>query len=64
MKGCDESLPELASVIFLKTLIGFLFLFSFSLFFKKIFHFFLLLVDLVFIAPCGLFRVAASGSTL
>lgn len=62
MKECDESLPDLAPVIFLEGLIGFLFLF-FSLFQKDI-SFFLLLVDLVFIAPCGLFLVAASGSTL
>lgn len=41
VKGCDESLPDLAPVIFLEILIGFLFFFFFSVFQKKFYFFFI-----------------------
>ena len=60
VKGCDESLPDLAPVIFLEILIGFLFFFP-----KKIFYFiFYCWLSWVFVAPCGLFLAVASGPTL
>ena len=73
VKGCDESLPDLAPVIFLEILIGFLFLF----FKKNISFYFLLLAELglrcsmwafsscgkwayPLVAVCGLLLVVAS----